>query len=521
MFKIYDGRKEFYQWDLDQRLIVLDPTVKEVHFCNLTGDCALVCEVYDEGEQRIVNVPNVLLQKNYPIRAYAHCDCATISSQTFNVIPRSKPTDYVYTETEVRRWDEFYKRLDELELGARAIIDVEVLPTEDINSALLYRVPEGVYWYDGAWHKVVDEGELENELNGKQDNIVFDGEYDAETNKAATVQTIVNKVAELIAGAPEDFNTLKELADWLTTHGNEAAKMNSDIKQNAEGIAAINEGLTDYVKYSDEPGNGIAGGKPGPIALNYATSCGLRIEGTAGKRYLTVYPGTDNDWVRRNGRCALVISQLDEYMKMGITGRKIVNGVESLGNQIALTDTEKSSAQKWLGVPSAYEYDNPDMLVDIQFTTAGGSFEIDPDSYAYFVSDKSFTIDELLSRTAPFYMTIKDVGNNTTQTISLADAMISEQEGYIQILKGFYTNNGDWCYSRAYFVYDYTKAQITYGTPPKNGIYFDNCHLHNFRFDRLYRDSKGVKPLDNKYLDLATHSVIKSLLARIEALENK
>lgn len=29
MFKIFDGRDKFYQWDLDRKLIVEDPEVKE------------------------------------------------------------------------------------------------------------------------------------------------------------------------------------------------------------------------------------------------------------------------------------------------------------------------------------------------------------------------------------------------------------------------------------------------------------------------------------------------------------
>ena len=77
--------------------------------------------------------------------------------------------------------------------------------------------------------------DLENSI---QDTLTFDGEYNPETNKVATVDTVIREVAKIISGAPEDFNTLKELADWLSTHGTEAAKMNSDIKDNANAIAA-------------------------------------------------------------------------------------------------------------------------------------------------------------------------------------------------------------------------------------------------------------------------------------------
>jgi hypothetical protein len=101
MFKIYDGRKEFYQWDLDRKLIVNDKTINQVHFCNRTDDCSLVCEVYELDGQRVVNVPNVLLQTDWRINAYGYDSKYTKHSACFNVVKRSKPVDYIYTETEL------------------------------------------------------------------------------------------------------------------------------------------------------------------------------------------------------------------------------------------------------------------------------------------------------------------------------------------------------------------------------------------------------------------------------------
>lgn len=116
IFQIYDGRSEFYQWDVDRKLKVLDNSVNEVHFCNRTDDCSLVCEVYEEDGERLVNVPNILLQTAWPIKAYAYCDnCYTKQCATFKVNARTKPTDYVYTETEVAQWDAVLERMDEVE----------------------------------------------------------------------------------------------------------------------------------------------------------------------------------------------------------------------------------------------------------------------------------------------------------------------------------------------------------------------------------------------------------------------
>jgi hypothetical protein len=72
LFKIYDGRNQFYQWDIDRKLIVNDAEITQVHFCNRTDDCSLVCETYAEDGLNIVNVPNILLQEDWRINVYAY-----------------------------------------------------------------------------------------------------------------------------------------------------------------------------------------------------------------------------------------------------------------------------------------------------------------------------------------------------------------------------------------------------------------------------------------------------------------
>lgn len=105
MFQILDGRTSFWQWDLGQRLVVGDDVCNQVHFCNRTDNCSLVCEVYEENGQRLVDVPNILLQTAATITVFAYVHTAnegrTKHSEQFMVLQRTKPADYVYTETEV------------------------------------------------------------------------------------------------------------------------------------------------------------------------------------------------------------------------------------------------------------------------------------------------------------------------------------------------------------------------------------------------------------------------------------
>ena len=116
MFVIFDGRECFYQWDQNQRLIVLDKTITEVHFCNRTDDCALIVEVKEVDGVRVADVPNILLTDNFPIKVYGYCgDCFTKTDATFKVVKRSKPSDYIYTETEVKNYEDFEARIKALE----------------------------------------------------------------------------------------------------------------------------------------------------------------------------------------------------------------------------------------------------------------------------------------------------------------------------------------------------------------------------------------------------------------------
>lgn len=104
MFKIYNGRTSFYQWDSNQKLIIEDPSILEVHFCNGTGDCSLVCKVYDEDGARVVNVPNQSLQESFNLKVYGFTGDYTMFSEVFKVLPRSKPDNYLYEELGTFEW---------------------------------------------------------------------------------------------------------------------------------------------------------------------------------------------------------------------------------------------------------------------------------------------------------------------------------------------------------------------------------------------------------------------------------
>lgn len=46
-------------------------------------------------------------------------------------------------------------------------------------------------------------------------------------------------VAKIVADAPEAYDTLKEISDWISSHANDASAMNSQINTNKTEIAAL------------------------------------------------------------------------------------------------------------------------------------------------------------------------------------------------------------------------------------------------------------------------------------------
>ena len=115
MFRIYDGRKEFYQWDLNCKLIVEDKSISQVHFCNRTGECSLLRYVYEVNGLYLVDVPNLLLQDNWDIKVYGYDANHTKHSETFDVVHRTRPENYVFTDVEQKIWEQLDERIDLIE----------------------------------------------------------------------------------------------------------------------------------------------------------------------------------------------------------------------------------------------------------------------------------------------------------------------------------------------------------------------------------------------------------------------
>lgn len=59
------------------------------------------------------------------------------------------------------------------------------------------------------------------------------------TGDGSVDKKVADAVAGILNGAPEAYDTLKEISDWISTHGTDAASMNSQINTNKTDIANL------------------------------------------------------------------------------------------------------------------------------------------------------------------------------------------------------------------------------------------------------------------------------------------
>lgn len=98
--------KTFYQWDINQKIIIKGSSGSPVpvcHFCNRLSDKAIVVSPEFSDGNIIVKVPNILLKEPESILIYIYQENDGGSGKTINVIQipvvkRKPPEDYEYEE---------------------------------------------------------------------------------------------------------------------------------------------------------------------------------------------------------------------------------------------------------------------------------------------------------------------------------------------------------------------------------------------------------------------------------------
>ena len=110
----------------------------------------------------------------------------------------------------------------------------------------------------GKWREVSIDGDdyvtktyLDTELANKADVISIPSRVSELTNDSnyqtaeQISSTVTAEIAKVVANAPEDFDTLKEMSDWIAGHENDASTMNSAILDNKTAITALQNSKAD------------------------------------------------------------------------------------------------------------------------------------------------------------------------------------------------------------------------------------------------------------------------------------
>lgn len=171
IFKIYDGRTNFWQWDTKQKLIVLDERITEVRFSNRNMEHSKRRIVYtDKNGMRVCNVPDLLLQLPKNLIAYACIknedgSCSTVKAVKFAVLRQPIPSDYVCEQDAVvedimMRLELLETMLKDIEQGTQEMkkfnnmVDAATWAKENKKSGIIIVVK-----LDGKWiaHMVEDD----------------------------------------------------------------------------------------------------------------------------------------------------------------------------------------------------------------------------------------------------------------------------------------------------------------------------------------------------------------------------
>lgn len=203
---------------------------------------------------------------------------------------------------------------------------------------------------------------LKNLIDGKAEQTTVDTLVGDDTGKS--VRSIsAEEVAKIVAGAPESFDTLKEIADWIQSDTTGAAKMSNDISR----LDAILDGIGDTT--AGEQATVKTFVEAAIAALNiadYAKSADVtaelakKVDKVEGSRLMTNAEGTKLAGIEEGANKTVIYDGLDST-----DNTKALSAAQGkvLDEKIAAINTDM--AEKGAGdmLKSVYDVDN-DGVVD-------------------------------------------------------------------------------------------------------------------------------------------------------------
>lgn len=80
------------------------------------------------------------------------------------------------------------------------------------------------FWYKGAWRSIDSEIDINNEYIDEK-----------------VSETVAEEVNKIVGTAPENFDTLGEIHEYVQSHVEEATTRDESIEENAKNIEALEE----------------------------------------------------------------------------------------------------------------------------------------------------------------------------------------------------------------------------------------------------------------------------------------
>ena len=197
----------------------------------------------------------------------------------------------------------------------------------------------------------------------------------------SVAQQVAAAVAQIVSDAPEAYDTLKEISDWITNHADDASAMNSAILQNTSDITALEtligslpEEATadDIVAYIQE-----AVAAEQTRATGVESGLDARIEALEGHDAYTLptMSTTEKGGAKVDGTTLTVA---DETLSVNAIGMEKVTGLSQ-----ALTDAENNA------VETANNYTDTNAIAKTSIvTTATAADSVETASDAKVISEK-------------------------------------------------------------------------------------------------------------------------------------
>lgn len=196
---------QLYQWEIGRQVQVfpiLGMKINRVEFSNFGDSEALCVEPKEENGMIIADIPNILLQSGRKVVAYSvnvsqDC-CETVWECVFSVRPRPKPSDYVYTETEILEYRTLSKRIDEIEKNGVSDAQIATAVEKYLDENPINCLPEVTAEDDGKILRVIGGEWAAAELP------VYSGEY-------AITPTVDGQTLETAQKLMTDNLTVKQI----------------------------------------------------------------------------------------------------------------------------------------------------------------------------------------------------------------------------------------------------------------------------------------------------------------------